>query len=154
MLNADLTLKGVRGGPITAKPREIPENRRCAYLVNKQWSYPYLSWQSFLLLLGAPDTFHRRSPLKPIALPSGCFGSKRDIAETLINVTPLIHRPFSGFSFKCGLFNIGAEGQFIMGQIVAAWIGFQLTGLPTVIHAGVSCGSACRRPVGCAAGLP
>ena len=89
------------------------------------------------LLLGALLViFIGQSPIKAYsALLKGAFGSKRDIAETLINVTPLIFTGLSeAFSFKCGLFNIGAEGQFIMGQIVAAWIGFQITGLPTVIH--------------------
>ena len=89
------------------------------------------------LMLGALlILFIGKSPLVAYAaLLKGAFGSKRDIAETLINVTPLIFTGLSiAFSFKCGLFNIGAEGQFIMGQIVAAWIGFSLTGLPTVIH--------------------
>ncbi len=89
------------------------------------------------LLIGALlILFIGKSPLVAYgALLKGAFGSKRDIAEMLINVTPLIFTGLSvAFSFKCGLFNIGAEGQFIMGQIVAAWIGFSLTGLPTVIH--------------------
>ncbi len=89
------------------------------------------------LLLGAfLVLFIGKSPLAAYgALLKGAFGSKRDIAETLINVTPLIFTGLSvAFSFKCGLFNIGAEGQFIMGQIIAAWIGYSLAGMPTVIH--------------------
>lgn len=89
------------------------------------------------LLLGALlIVFIGKSPPAAYgALLKGAFGSKRDIAETLINVTPLIFTGLSvAFAFKCGLFNIGAEGQFIMGMLVSAWAGFALTGLPSVVH--------------------
>ena len=43
------------------------------------------------------------------------------LSETLVNATPLI---FAGLAvmlpFRCGLFNIGATGQFIGGALVAA----------------------------------
>jgi simple sugar transport system permease protein len=38
------------------------------------------------------------------------------------------------FAFKAGLFNIGGQGQLLMGAIVAAYIGFALDGLPFIIH--------------------
>jgi ABC-type uncharacterized transport system permease subunit len=56
------------------------------------------------------------------------------LSETLVNATPLI---LAGLAvmlpFRCGLFNIGATGQFIGGALVAGWIGFALQ-LPPVIH--------------------
>lgn len=70
------------------------------------------------------------------ALFRGAFGSPEAIQRTLEKSTPLI---FSGlavaFAFKGGLFNIGAQGQLILGAIVAAWVGFSITGLPPFIHA-------------------
>ncbi len=55
--------------------------------------------------------------------------------ESLVASTPYI---FAGLSvalgFRSGLFNIGAEGQLFMGAIFAAFIGYSLTGLPTLIH--------------------
>jgi simple sugar transport system permease protein len=82
------------------------------------------------------------------ALVRGAFGGLGNLAETLINVTPLIFTGLAvALSFKCGLFNIGAEGQLIMGQIVSAWVGFSLTGLPAFVHmplalaAGVAAGA-------------
>ncbi|MGE5573158.1 MAG: ABC transporter permease [Bacteroidota bacterium] len=82
------------------------------------------------------------------ALLRGAFGGIGNVAETLVNVTPLVFTGLSvAFSFRCGLFNIGAEGQLIMGQIIAAWAGFALTGLPAVVHmplallAGVAAGA-------------
>lgn len=69
------------------------------------------------------------------ALFKGAFGSPVAIQRTLEKATPLI---FSGlavaFAFKAGLFNIGAQGQLLIGAIVAAYIGFAVTGLPVVIH--------------------
>ena len=69
------------------------------------------------------------------ALFEGAFGSAAALRRTLEKATPLI---FSGlavaFAFKGGLFNIGAQGQLLIGAIVAAAIGFGISGLPAVIH--------------------
>lgn len=69
-------------------------------------------------------------------LLKGSFGSGSAIGRTLEKATPLI---FSGlavaFAFKAGLFNIGAQGQLLLGAVVAAAIGFGVTGLPAIIHA-------------------
>jgi len=70
------------------------------------------------------------------ALFKGAFGSPVAIQRTLEKATPLI---FSGlavaFAFKAGLFNIGAQGQLLIGAIVAAFVGFSIEGLPAIIHA-------------------
>lgn len=69
------------------------------------------------------------------ALLEGAFGSPQAIQRTLEKATPLI---FSGlavaFAFKAGLFNIGAQGQLIIGAIVAAYVGVMVDGLPAIIH--------------------
>jgi ABC-type uncharacterized transport system permease subunit len=36
--------------------------------------------------------------------------------------------------FIAGLFNIGAEGQFLMGALFSAYIGYSITNLPGIIH--------------------
>jgi len=68
------------------------------------------------------------------ALLKGAFGSKRYIGETLLSTTPLI---FSGLAvavgFRCGLFNMGVEGQIVFGGMMAAYIGYAWH-LPRVIH--------------------
>ncbi|HBT50201.1 MAG: Inner-membrane translocator [Caldanaerobacter subterraneus] len=57
------------------------------------------------------------------------------IAIILYNSTPLI---FSGLAvaiaFRMGLFNIGVEGQYLIGTFLAAFVGFSLEGLPPFIH--------------------
>ena len=69
------------------------------------------------------------------ALFKGAFGSLSSLGRTLEKATPLL---FSGlaisFAFKAGLFNIGAQGQLLLGAIVAAGIGFGVDGLPAFLH--------------------
>lgn len=57
------------------------------------------------------------------------------ITESLTTATPYI---FAGLAvavgFRCGLFNIGAEGQFFMGALGSVFVGYSLQGLPAFIH--------------------
>lgn len=68
------------------------------------------------------------------AIWEGTFGKRANFIETLVAVTPLI---FTGLAhavaFRTGLFNIGVEGQFIMGMLAAALIGL-IPGIPSVLH--------------------
>jgi len=86
----------------------------------------------FLLVMGYPAS---QAIASYQALLKGSFGSLRNFGETLIYSTPLI---FTGLAiaaaFRCGLFNIGAEGQFIIGSLTAVLAGFALKGLPWFIH--------------------
>lgn len=64
----------------------------------------------------------------------GSFGSTETTLQTLEYVTPLIFTGVANaIAFKCGLFNIGAEGQFLMGMMAAAIVG-TIPGLSPVIH--------------------
>jgi len=57
------------------------------------------------------------------------FGSLNDIGYTLFIATPLI---FTGLAvavaFRCGLLNIGAEGQLYVAAFATAWVGIKLGG--------------------------
>jgi general nucleoside transport system permease protein len=56
------------------------------------------------------------------------------LSETLVAAAPLILTGLSvALAFRAGLFNIGAQGQFIAGAIGASWVGFTFN-LPIVIH--------------------
>lgn len=64
----------------------------------------------------------------------GIFSSPRYIAWTIIRATPLILTGLSvAFAFRTGLFNIGAEGQFIVGALTATLLGYFIQ-LPTILH--------------------
>jgi general nucleoside transport system permease protein len=56
------------------------------------------------------------------------------LSETIVTATPLILTGLSvALAFKSGLFNIGAQGQFIFGAIGASYVGFNFE-LPVGIH--------------------
>ncbi len=69
------------------------------------------------------------------ALFKGAFGSRRCIGETMLSTTPLLLGGL-GFAvaYRCGLFNIGLEGQITMGGIAAAFFGFIIPEINPVIH--------------------
>jgi simple sugar transport system permease protein len=67
-------------------------------------------------------------------------GADRDLAasnlqQTLIITTPLILTGLAvAFAFRAGLFNIGGNGQYIVGAIVAVWVGSSFAGMPSFLH--------------------
>lgn len=69
------------------------------------------------------------------ALVEKVVGSPYDLGETMREITPLLLCGLSvAFAYRTGLFNIGAEGQLVMGMLGATWVGVQLD-LPAFIHA-------------------
>jgi ABC-type uncharacterized transport system permease subunit len=70
-----------------------------------------------------------------LALLEGAFGGQAPIQRTLEKATPLIFTGLAvAFAFKGGLFNIGAQGQLLIGGVISAAIGFGISGLPGIIH--------------------
>jgi simple sugar transport system permease protein len=58
-----------------------------------------------------------------------------DLQQTLILMTPLILTAIAvAFAFRCGLFNIGGQGQYWVGFIAALYVGTQLEGTPRPLH--------------------
>ena len=50
----------------------------------------------------------------------GAFGSRANIGTTLSKSTPLMFTALCAcFAYKCGVFNLGGEGQFLMGAMAA-----------------------------------
>ena len=75
---------------------------------------------------------HRFDPTLPImaykALLEGALGGPKAIANTLNAATPLIFAGLSvAFGFRAGLFNIGANGQLLVGAFCAAIVGNAVT---------------------------
>ncbi|MFB6466704.1 ABC transporter permease [Cytobacillus sp. Hz8] len=68
------------------------------------------------------------------ALWNGIFGEVYFMGETVRQITPYILAGLAvAFAFKTGLFNIGVEGQFIVGWTAAVWVGVAFD-LPKFIH--------------------
>ncbi|MBB1509440.1 ABC transporter permease [Tessaracoccus sp. MC1756] len=65
----------------------------------------------------------------------GSMGSWVAITNTTAEAAPLICAGLGvAVAFRAGLFNIGAQGQAMLGGLTAAFIGFSIKGLPIFIH--------------------
>ncbi|MEH7356673.1 ABC transporter permease [Neobacillus drentensis] len=68
------------------------------------------------------------------ALWNGVFGDIYSFGEAVRQITPYILAGLAvAFAFRVGLFNIGVEGQFIVGWLAAVWVGVAFD-LPRAIH--------------------
>lgn len=89
-----------------------------------------LLFGAFIMLLGGYNPIAAYS-----SLVAKVFGNPYDTGETIREITPLILTGLSvAFAFRTGLFNIGAEGQYLIGMTGATFIGVKLD-LPWFIHA-------------------
>ena len=76
---------------------------------------------------------------------SGAFGSGRKMGQTLVIACPLIFTGLAAaFAYKCGVFNLGGEGQFIMGAVTSIFVSAKLGdagmgGLLVSLLAGTVC---------------
>jgi len=69
------------------------------------------------------------------ALLDGSVGSLAALSETLTAAAPVTLAALGvALAFRAGLFNIGAEGQLLVGGMAAVVVGFALPGFPTAIH--------------------
>ncbi len=68
------------------------------------------------------------------ALFIGSLGSPRAISETLFAATPLILAGLAvAVGFQAGLFNIGVQGQMLIGGMAGLWVGFSID-VPMILH--------------------
>lgn len=76
-------------------------------------------------LAGAnPAATFERYLITPLTTRAGIF-------EVLLTATPLIFTGLAvAIAFRAGYWNIGAEGQFLVGTICVTWLGTTFTGLP------------------------
>lgn len=79
------------------------------------------------------------------SLFQGAFGTPRGIINTIGKSVPICLSAFAvALAKKVGVFNIGVEGQLMIGALGSAMAGIYLKGLPMVIHLPLSlmCGMA------------
>ena len=68
------------------------------------------------------------------------LGSERadaafNLQQTLILTTTLILTGLAvSFAFKCGLFNIGGQGQYIVGALISTWVGTSFVSMSSGLH--------------------
>ena len=58
-----------------------------------------------------------------------------NFSQTLLQTTPLILTGLAvAFAFRCGMFNIGGNGQYLVGLYVANWVGISFVHLAKPTH--------------------
>jgi simple sugar transport system permease protein len=58
-----------------------------------------------------------------------------NLQQTLLIWVPLVFTGLAvAFAFRCGMFNIGGQGQYLVGAILGVWIGSEFPGLPGGLH--------------------
>jgi general nucleoside transport system permease protein len=61
--------------------------------------------------------------------------SAYNLSQTLLQTTTLILTGLAvAFAFRCGMFNIGGQGQYFVGLIVANWVGVNFAGMNSLLH--------------------
>jgi simple sugar transport system permease protein len=127
----------------TEENQEQPDAGRISGIWSRLWkavSVPLLSVVLALLIGGIIIWISGANPFTAYgALFNGAFGSQEAFRRTLEKATPLVFAGLAvAFAFKAGLFNIGGNGQLLLGAIVAGYLGFALKGLPFFIHMPVA----------------
>lgn len=77
-------------------------------------------------LAGAnPLAAFERYLVQPLSTPQSLY-------EVLLSATPLLFTGMAvAIAFRAGYWNIGAEGQFLMGAVFTTWLALSLPGLPS-----------------------
>lgn len=105
-----------------------------------------------VMIASSPIVAGHFDPLLPVttylAIIQGSLGSVNGLVDTIVSATPLILVGLSvGLCFKAGLFNIGGQGQFLMGAVAAAGTATALStaspivAVPVALLAGVVAGA-------------
>lgn len=115
---------------------QAAERRSSVRRIWQSVSVPLLSIVLALVIGGIILWASGNNPIEAyLALLEGSFGSATAFGRTLEKATPLIFGGLAvAFAFKAGLFNIGGQGQLLIGAIIAAYVGFAIDGLPFIIH--------------------
>jgi ABC-type uncharacterized transport system permease subunit len=66
-----------------------------------------------------------------------------NLSQTLLQTTTLILTGLAvAFAFRCGMFNIGGQGQYFVGLYAANWIGYSFPGMSPLPHVLLGIGAA------------
>jgi general nucleoside transport system permease protein len=66
-----------------------------------------------------------------------------NLSQTLLQTTTLILTGLAvAFAFRCGMFNIGGQGQYFVGLYVANWLGYDFQGMAALPHILIAVGGA------------
>ena len=67
-----------------------------------------------------------------------------NLQQTLLLTAPLILTGLAvAFAFRAGLFNIGGQGQYLVGSMGAVYVGSSLDGMPAFLHVVLAIAAGC-----------
>jgi general nucleoside transport system permease protein len=96
---------------------------------------PFLAYRDIFNGAGLNWIFH---PTTDIASTAAY-----NLSQTLLQTTTLILTGLAvAFAFRCGMFNIGGQGQYFIGLYVANWVGVSFPGMNTLPHVLLAIGAA------------
>ena len=88
---------------------------------------PLIAYRDIFNGAGLNWIFHPTTSLVPTA--------SYNLSQTLLQTTTLILCGLAvAFAFRCGMFNIGGQGQYFVGIYVANWLGYDFAGMSPVPH--------------------
>jgi simple sugar transport system permease protein len=88
---------------------------------------PLLAYRDIFDGAGLNWVFHPTTSLVPT--------SAYNLSQTLLQTTTLILTGLAvAFAFRCGMFNIGGQGQYFIGLFVANWLGASWAGMAAGPH--------------------
>jgi len=125
--------KGVPGGVLESlqvlKGKELPN--KSAFEKDVKSALGEQNYQLYGGLI-AGQTRIRENPIAVYnALFTAALSNRDGWGNVLYRATPLIFTGLAvALAFQCGLFNIGGEGQMVMGGFAITWIGFTFVKLP------------------------
>jgi general nucleoside transport system permease protein len=75
----------------------------------------------------------------PFLDDTGRARAASDLQQTLLIATPLVLTALAvAFAFRCGMFNIGGQGQYWVGLVTAVYVGTHLAGTPRPVHVALA----------------
>lgn len=115
---------------------EKKRTKNSVYKILKSIYYPIISIIAAFIICGIIIFLLGFKPIDAyINLLKGAFGGVNAWSETLVKAMPVI---FTGLSYavakKCGLINLGAGGQLLVGTLFATVVGTNFKGLNPVLH--------------------
>ena len=101
---------------------------------------------AIVMIASSPIVTGHLDPLLPLttyaAIIQGSLLSQNGLIDTVVAATPLILIGLSvALCFKAGLFNIGGQGQFLMGAVTAAGVASALSGAPPYLAVPAALGA-------------
>lgn len=103
----------------------------------KTMYFPVVALAASLLIGSVVIAFTAKSsPLEAYqAMFKGAFGSVNAWDETFVKAIPLMFTALSyAIARRCGIINLGAEGQFRMGALLATIVGVSFPNMPMLLH--------------------